>query len=257
MSETGRYMYAISRGVSEASVAATHGLRDTRLRVVDHRGLSAVVSEVDLEEFGEHGLRKNLEDLGWLEEVARAHNAVVHATAALGPTAPLRLATICLDDDGVRARLDEWHDALQRTLDRVEGRMEWSVKVYSLGAGGESRPTAAPPSAGTGSGAAYLQRKRNEALERQSAEESATSLAEQIHHSVAAHAAASRRLQPQDPRLTGHQGTMTLNGAYLVETTETDRFEGVVQQLADAHPESRLEVHGPWPPYSFATLDET
>ena len=94
-------------------------------------GLIAVVSDVDLVEFGEEGLRANLERLEWLEEVARGHDAVVQAVAALGPTAPLRLATICLDDGGVRRRLDEWYHALELVLDRVQGRMEWSVKAFA------------------------------------------------------------------------------------------------------------------------------
>ena len=112
---TGRYLYAITRGVTNDDVAAAAvGLGGSDVDVVDHRGLQAVVSTVRLEEFGEEGLRRNLEDLAWLETVARGHDAVVQAVAAHGPTAPLRLATICLDDDGVRARLDEWHDRWPR-----------------------------------------------------------------------------------------------------------------------------------------------
>ena len=79
----------------------------------------------------ERVLSRNLEDLSWLEKVARGHDTVIHAVAGAAATAPLRLATICLDDDGVRARLDEWHDALETALDRVEGRAEWAVKAYA------------------------------------------------------------------------------------------------------------------------------
>ncbi len=173
MTKSGCYLYAISRDVTVDQLGSTPGLRGEPLRVVDHRGLSAVVSAVDLDEFGETGLRRNLEDLGWLEEVARGHDAVVQCTAAAGPTAPLRLATICLDDDGVRARLDEWHDALVRTLDRIEGRMEWSAKTYSSGTAATTTEPAVPTATGAGSGAAYLQRKKSETRQRQSAEETA------------------------------------------------------------------------------------
>ena len=100
----GRYLYAISRDLDPAALAEVPGLGDGRLDVLEHRGLSAVVSDVDLEEYGEEGLRRNLERLEWLEEVARRHDEVVHAVAEHGPVAPLRLATICLDDIGVRRR---------------------------------------------------------------------------------------------------------------------------------------------------------
>ncbi|HEX2550125.1 MAG TPA: GvpL/GvpF family gas vesicle protein, partial [Nocardioidaceae bacterium] len=94
----GRYLYAVSRGLPPDALADVPGLGDGRLEVLEHQGLSAVVSDVDLEEYGEEGLRRNLERLDWLEEVARRHDEVVHAVAEHGPVAPLRLATICLDD---------------------------------------------------------------------------------------------------------------------------------------------------------------
>ena len=90
-----------------------------------------MVSDVPLAEFGEEALKRNLESLPWLEKVARGHDEVVRAVAACGPAAPLRLATIFHDDDAVRRRLDEWHDALVEVLDRVDGRAEWSVKVLA------------------------------------------------------------------------------------------------------------------------------
>ncbi|MGZ4437043.1 MAG: GvpL/GvpF family gas vesicle protein [Nocardioidaceae bacterium] len=260
MAETGRYLYAIARGVEPSQLQGS-GLDGAPLAAVEHRGLVAVVSDVDLGEYGEEGLRRNLEDLTWLERVARGHDSVVQQVAALAPTAPLRLATICLDDAGVRARLDEWYDALQTALDRVEGRQEWSVKAFAA-PGEPTEPTepAEPAPAGggarePGAGAAYLRRKKTETVQRQSAHDRAAEVAEQVHQALVARAVASRRLQPQDPRLTGHQGTMTLNGAYLVEESAAAGFAAEVEALAAAHPEARLDVHGPWPPYSFATLD--
>ena len=160
--ETARYLYAISRDLAPDALAGVGGLMGEPLHVVSHRGLDAVVSDVPLAEFGELALKQNLESLSWLERVARGHDEVVHAAAAAGPVAPMRLATMCLDDDGVRARLDEWHDALHGVLDRVEGRAEWSVKVLVP----PPEPAAAAAS-GSGSGVAYLQQKRAEQQERE------------------------------------------------------------------------------------------
>lgn len=253
---TGRYLYAITRGVSGAALTGTGGLAEGALETVEHRGLVAVVSTVRLDEFGEEGLRRNLEDLAWLEKVARGHDAVVQAVAGLGPTAPLRLATICLDDDGVRARLDEWHDALTEVLDRVQGRMEWSVKTYARG--GSAEPASATsPVEGQGAGVAYLQRKRESTQRRMQAEERAHQVAEEIHAALGRHSVASRRLPAQDPRLTGHEGVMTLNGAYLVPVDESDAFAATLRALTEQHPEAHLEAGGPWPPYSFAVLEQT
>jgi hypothetical protein len=256
VTEKGRYLYVITRGVTQADLVTISGLRAVPLDVVEHTGLSAVVSDVDLEEFGEDALRRNLEDLPWLEEVARGHDAVVQAVADLAPAAPVRLATICRDDDGVRLRLEEWKDGLRTALDRVTGRREWSIKAFMPQR--ETSPSAerAEIPSGPGAGAAYLQRKRDETNDRQSAEENALGLADETHAALSAMSVASRRLAPQDPRLSGHDGTMMLNGAYLVEIDEEDAFAATVEELAAGQPEIRLAVQGPWPPYSFATLEQ-
>jgi hypothetical protein len=251
MAETGCYLYAVVR--SSAAAPEGTGLRAAPLLTVEDRGLSAVVSAVDLDEFGEDGLRRHMEDITWLEEVARGHDDVVRRLADHGAVAPLRLATICLDEDGVRSRLGEWHDELDAALRRVEGRAEWSVKLYV------DRPDAAPGarepvSREPGAGAAYLRRKQTESRRRQEAGQQATDAAERLHAVAADHAVASRRLQPQDPRLTGEAGTMLLNGAYLVPADD-DSFVAAVDGFATQHPDLRVVVQGPWPPYSFASLE--
>ena len=271
MAEQARYLYAIARGLDADAVVGVPGLDGGPVETVEHRGLTAVVSTVDLAEYGEEGLRRNLEDLSWLEKVARGHDTVIHAVAGAAATAPLRMATICLDDDGVRARLDEWHDALESALDRVEGRAEWAVKAYARagagagpaagGAAGDAGPAAGGSedqeagTSGKGAGLAYLQRKKDQARQQAQSHERAMQVAEEVHHALAARCVASRRLAPQDPRLTGHEGVMTLNGAYLVEESGGDAFAAAVQELAAMYPEAHLTVAGPWPPYSFASLE--
>ena len=101
-------------------------------------GLQAVVCDVDLAEFGEESVRQNLEQLAWVEKVARTHDSVVRAVAARATVAPLRLVTVCLDDDSVVSRLRQWEGPLRAALQRVEGCREWSVKAYAAGTSGES-----------------------------------------------------------------------------------------------------------------------
>jgi Gas vesicle synthesis protein GvpL/GvpF len=257
MAEAGRYLYAVTRGVAGSAVESIDGIGGAPVTLVEQGGLVAVVGTVDLDEFGEAALREHLEDLGWLERVAREHDRVVQAVAQLGPTAPLRLATICLDDDGVRDRLREWHDGLHAALDRVIGRAEWSAKVYVMAQqsqAGSDSPENSPAS--SGGGAAYLRRKQAQSRERRAAEQQGVDAARAIHEALGAASVASRLLAPQDPRLTGHEGTMTLNAAYLVPVDAQDAFLAESDRLAAADSQVRLEVNGPWPPYSFATLDD-
>lgn len=256
-SPTGRYLFAVARGLDELSLGSVPGLRDRPVEIVSHRDLQAVVCTVDLEEFGEAALARNLEDLAWLEMVARAHNEVVFAAASSAAVAPMRLVTICSDDDSLATRIEALYDDLVEALDRVEGRAEWSVKAYAVSepavaAEPVTTPDAAPVS---GAGAAYLQRKKQQAEHRRSSSEQTARQGEEVHADLSALAVAARRLPPQDPRLTGRHDTMLLNGAYLVDIEAATQFREAVEHAGQEHPGVTLEVEGPWPPYSFATLE--
>lgn len=253
MPEVGCYIYVISRGLAPETVQGVVGLDGQPVRVISHRGLDAIVSAVDLQTYGEEGLRENLEDLRWLETVARRHDDVVQAIARRGPAAPMRLATICHDDDAVRARLEEWHGGLVKALDRVVGRGEWSVKLIV-----PSEPDATPATADAApaeSGAAYLRRKKEQVQRRTTSHDQSVETANRAYSELAELAVASRRLQPQDPRLTGLDGTMTLNAAFLVETEEETVFQRRLHDLEHEVAPTTVQFAGPWPPYSFATLE--
>lgn len=247
-----RYLYAVSRGLPTAALDGVPALGGGRLEVLGVLDLEAAVSTVDLDEFGEDGLRANLERLDWVERTAREHDRVVQACAAAAPTAPMRLATICLDDESVRRRLEERYDDLVAALDRVTGREEWSVKVFAHPQEVDSTEPAEPAAVG---GAAYLRRKKASGEARRAAQAEAAAAAEAVDRVLCGIAVAARHLRPQDPRLSGHEGTMLLNGAYLVDQIAGDSFARTVADLVGTFPGVSIACGGPWPPYSFATLE--
>jgi hypothetical protein len=248
---TGRYLYAVSRDLPPGALDGVRGIAGEPLDLVEHRHLVAVVSTVPLESFGEEALRRNLEDLAWLEDAVRRHDDVVHAVAAQAPTAPMRLATICFDDDAVRARLRKWAIDLDYVLDRVAGCAEWSVKVLQ-----PSHAAPAPEVDAPASGAEYLRRRKAAAAQRSASADLAADVAEDIHATLAGRAKATRQLPAQDPRLSGLSGTMVLNGAYLVPDDEADSFTAELDELRGRYPDLVIDARGPWPPYSFAMLEQ-
>jgi hypothetical protein len=252
VAEKAIYLFAVARDLDPVVLAEQPGIHGAPVHVLDHRGLQAITCRVDLNEFGEDALRRNLERLPWLEEIARAHDAVVHTAASAATTAPIRLVTICSTETSVRARLDEWFEGLQRALDRVEGCQEWSIKAFAPGDGApDDAGTDTPPS----TGAAYLQRRRTQLAARAQGAQRAAEIAEAIHRDASNVVRASRRLAPQDPRLSGFPETMILNGAYLVADDQASLFEELIAHLQIEYADASVDVRGPWPPYSFATLD--
>jgi hypothetical protein len=110
------------------------------------------------------------------------------------------------------------------------------------------------PAPGAGPGASYLARRLAERNRAARGQEAALAAAEAVHRELAAVALASRRYPPQDPRLTGRREEMVLNAAYLVDADGA----GALRQVLEEHTDGpvRLELTGPWAPYSFATLEE-
>lgn len=161
MPDTGTYVYAITRDTDAPGSAGLTGVAGTPVRTVADAGLVAYVSTVPLDRFGEEPLRRSLEDLDWVSEMARAHHRVVEAVAGTAPTAPVRLVTVYGGDEQVRELLRDRRKDFTALLSQVAGRSEWGVKAYAR------RETAPPPgeeaagAAGSDSpGIAYLKRRR-------------------------------------------------------------------------------------------------
>jgi len=94
----GIWVYGILRGDAPPLPA---GVAKKPVERVNGAGLTALVSRVPLAEFGAEPLRRNLNDLAWLEEVARAQEAVLDAALADATVVPLRMCTIFERDQRV------------------------------------------------------------------------------------------------------------------------------------------------------------
>lgn len=253
----GVWLYGISRAMPPQALTGLTGLKEQPVYTIEEAGLVAVAGSVPLGEFGEEPLRRNLENLDWLAETARAHDAVVNAVAGTAPAViPLRLATVYLDDERVRGLLTERRADFEAALDQLTGVSEWGVKVYG-DPDALTKPTADQAGESDRTGTAYLLRRRAQLSAREDAERSAAEKAEQVHTTLLRLARSATRHPPQDPQLTGRQRAwMLLNGAYLVDDTRTEEFASVVKALGSQLSGLWLELTGPWPPYSFAGIGQ-
>jgi hypothetical protein len=231
------------------------------LEQVEARGLAAVVSRVPLAEFGAEPLRENLNDLDWLERVARGHEAVLDRLLGESTLVPLRLCTIYESEQGVRDMLEREHDSLARALDALTGREEWGVKLLvdtdRLAAAARSQSSevaALEDELGTRTGGgAYMLGRRLERQVRDAADMLGAEVADEVRTELEAWAIDFVVLPPQNPELSGHEGRMLLNGAYLVEAARVQDLRELVAELEKRHSALgvSIELTGPWPPYNF------
>jgi len=252
MSDEVMYLYAVTDAdLGDAEIDDMRAVDGAAVRIIAEAPVAAVVSAVDAERFSASALRRNLENLQWLEDVARAHNAVVSDLAHRRPVAPVRLATVFANTENVRVLLRTRAQDFVAALDRVRGRREWAVKGF---VGLTDPPSAAAGSTDTLSpGRSYLERRRAERDSHTRHIEDASTEADAIHNRLVKLTLASRRYPLQDRRLSGYRDEMVLNAAYLLPAGAEIEFRRVVDEYHEGH--LRLELSGPWAPYSFATLE--
>ncbi|MER7185496.1 GvpL/GvpF family gas vesicle protein [Streptomyces hyaluromycini] len=208
-----RYVYAVCRPFAAALQAQLTGVAGAPPGLLRHHGLVAVVSTVPEGDFADEPLRDHLADPEWLAATARAHQGVIDALTTVTTPLPLRTATVFRDDSGVRTMMEAREAYFLQTLDRLEGRVEWGVQVYS--------PVDPPEKAA------------------RATEEFARILHERLSG------------RAEDSRLFGTSVPRLLDAAYLVPRADSEEFVELVDRTKDTAPEIRVELTGPWAAYSF------
>ena len=258
------WVYAVAHRIDDDWLDGAAGVDGGPVRAVTMAGLAAAVTAVRLDEFGEDPLRRHLEDLSWLDATARAHHHVVEIIARHGPVVPMRLATVFHDDSSVADMLALRRDGFAAVLHEVAGQAEWGVKVYAVGqknaparsvAGPAGNARRAAPDAPASPGAAYLRRRRAALSATEDTRRAVVASADGVHVALGSLATAAQLRPPQAPQLSGQAARMVLNAAYLVQPERSREFAATADRLAGQYPAVRIELTGPWPPYSFATVD--
>ncbi|MFE6666162.1 GvpL/GvpF family gas vesicle protein [Streptomyces sp. NPDC057697] len=259
MTEEVSYAYAVARdadGSLAEVLAGLQGVSEAPVRLVRAReghDVVAAVSPVPEPDFREDALRAHLEDLDWLSSVARSHHEVIAALAVRTTVLPLRLATVYLDDERVRAMLRAHDETFDRRLTELAAQVEWGVKLYVEVAAPSGSPAAeADEASGLSPGRAYLSRRRAQRHAREDAFQDAERAAERVRVAACAHAVDRVQHRLQQGELALRPGENVVNDAYLVPLGRTEEFRAAVTRAAEGFEGVRVEITGPWPPYSFA-----
>ncbi len=251
-SGTGLYAFAIipARPVDLANVPGIDG--HAPLHIVQHNELGLVVSEMPLDLMADVS-EDDLSETGPLATLARRHDEVIRTVFENGPVLPLRFGTVVADEAGARRLLEEQSTQARRRLAHLDTHREWGVRLSRDPAAVETDPAVTADSAAARrdmTGTSYLAARR-EALERsQRAEQQTAALAAQVEEAL------SEQAVDLAYRGGGAGSGVLADLAYLVPAAREDAFLAAAERLSGdvAHEGLVLEVTGPWPPYSFATL---
>jgi hypothetical protein len=260
------YLYCI--GESEA-LASVYGKEmpppiepDTEFVKIDGAGLSAITSVVSLADYGEDALQSRMTDATWVAVRAMRHEKVVEHFSRRASVVPLRFGTIYLERETVELMMDERHDELLAIIERLRGREEWGLNVYSDRAKLMEAIVLLSPrlremseqAARVSPGQSYLMRKKIDSMREAEARAETRRVAAAIEQellSAAATAAARLRVLKDEG---SEQGEVAAKLAFLVERERFIEFRAAAERLAQEHEDAgfKLELTGPWPAYNFA-----
>ncbi|MFD8637113.1 GvpL/GvpF family gas vesicle protein [Streptomyces sp. NPDC059533] len=257
------YVYAVTPPAPVLDGILTHltGVSGSPVTLLAPAGegtapVAFVVSDVPCAEWAEDVLGHRFEDLRWLEETARAHHLVIETLAAHTTVLPLRMATLYEDRTRAQRALGQQGRNFATQLARLNAHTEYGVKIYVRPAAGPDPAAAAPEP--TSPGKAYLQARRAHHDAREDHYRQAQLAADRIAEIARAHASMHVRHAPQSGPLAARaDGENVLNDAFLVPDAASDAFQAAVHAVAEGFEGIRLEVTGPWAPYSFAATPAT
>ncbi|MEU0134020.1 GvpL/GvpF family gas vesicle protein [Streptomyces sp. NPDC006296] len=251
------YVFAVCRQPDPSALTGLPGVATGEaLRRLRFGELTAIVQTVRAADFTDDAWQARMADRGELERYARAHHDVVAAVAASCPTVPLPMATLYHGEERARQALLDETERFRTVLRRITDHSEWGVKVYAAEAAA-SEPartrlgTPARDSLPTpGAGLAYLERKRGAQVRRDRRHEDSLRLAETVDAAFRGLAVAGRRLRLHAPEPTGTSCIQVLNATYLVAEGRAAELEPLTRALRESTG-ARVDISGPWAPYSF------
>ena len=218
-----------------------------RIDVVREEDLGLLVSSVATAELEVDP--DDLSETGPLAVLARGHDAVVRAAGEAGPVLPLRFGTAVADEEAARTLLRAHAASAREQLRRIGTAREWGVRLVRTLAGVEPALAGGAQRDGL-SGTEYLSRRRRALQREDDLTRTAAQCAERLQEELSGHVTESLR------RGGSPGSSLLLDIAYLVPTVDEAEFLARVQHLTeDLEAQGlTLEVTGPWPPYSFASL---
>lgn len=204
----------------------------------EFNGFLCWVSRVSRSEFAD-ALSERMRDLEWLSLAGVRHQRVVAEVARQSTALPARFGTVFLTEKSLAEDVARRKTELHAALRKISGADEWGIKIFQLA---EPAKASVPGE----SGAAYLERKAKAMQPR-----APRATAQEVQQLAETLESIAREMAPGGNISQGQTG-LEWQASVLVARENKQKFDAAIQRFArDQQQKYRIEVTGPWPPYSF------
>lgn len=246
------YLYCVLRSGGAIALPDTAIDPARPVAALEHAGLTAVLSRVQLAEFRGPQGERNLADVGWLGPRALCHETVIEHFLSQAAVFPLPFGTLFSSTAALRRELDARRERIEAALERTQDSREWAVqgvleREQALDAREQEAIATGRYVPAASAGRQHLEKKR---LRRELERDLEAWLAARV--APLADALRQECAGFTQRRLLSGQG-LVFNWAVLVPWRDTEQFLGLIDDARAQHEAAglRLVCKGPWAAYSF------
>ena len=241
---------------------------EEKVCVISYDKIEAIVSEVDLNEFGSEEIQKKAaEDLNWIKEKAQTHEEVIEQAMGKGssniiPVIPMQFGVIFKSKERLEETLKDRYLNFKETLEKLKGKQEWGVKVYfqddifrkNIEEKNKQVLSKKKEIERLSQGIAFFVQKQIDEIVEQEKDKDLDRIIEEIYENLGTLSFSQNKAKLLEKDFTGRTEEMILNSFYLIEEPKLAQFQKRVEELKEKYHTSGFEVEitGPWPSYHFA-----
>ena len=233
--------------------------------VLRYKDLGAVVSTINLSDFGESELKKKLDDLKWTKRAVLNHQRVINKVMDERTVLPMRFG-VTYKGGQIEEVLKKNYRKFKSILESLAGKKEWGVKVFcdqsrlisKIQANDGSIKKLREQLKISSEGKRFFLHKKINAVAELKLEEEINKYSGKFLEKLSKDSDKYVLNDTSPKELTGRNEEMIINAAYLVADKELVGFEKDLDELRKRYFEERflLELSGPWPPYNFVNSDD-
>lgn len=266
----GLYLYCIRKKIDTPLSFSTLGIDGRHeVRTLTYQDLEAVVSKVSLEEFASEEIQKRAQgDLKWIKEKAIIHEKIIEEAMRKNEeilsVLPMKFGIIFKEKKALKETLNKHYEQFTATLEKLEGKQEWSIKVYLtdkkrfelvIKEKSEVIKEKEKEIASLPEGTAYFMEEELKEIISREMDKELKNIVEHLFESLGKQAVALIKSKILEKELIGRRELMVLNSAYLIPEEKIGNFkkeaEGLNQEIQTKG--FYLEYSGPWPAYNFTS----
>ena len=209
--------------------------------------LWAIVQSVPEADYGETALARGLQNLDWVGPRAIAHERVIESFLSARALLPMHLFTLFTSDDRVVQHVRSDGTRIRRLLKRVEGKVEWGLRLTFDERAARAKVSRRPVRSGT----EFLARKRDVLGMDRTRVKEARHAADSVYRSMSRIATAAQRRTSLERAAPGSR--LLLDAAFLVPVAKGGAFRSASRQrVRDLRALGvTMSLTGPWPAYNF------